>query len=71
MNGGIALLSLGVPQWIGRVLRGNTVPIRFAGVDIDPLPKGPARFGRAQARVRGDANGIGLAQQCLLMATSS
>jgi acyl transferase domain-containing protein len=31
-NKGIALLSLGVPQWIGRVLRGNTV-VRHAGID--------------------------------------
>jgi hypothetical protein len=36
-----------------------------ARVDTDPLPKGLAGFGRARARVLTDANGIGLAQQCL------
>jgi hypothetical protein len=41
-----------------------------ARVDTDPFPKGLAGFGRARARVLADANGIGLAQQCLPSATS-
>jgi hypothetical protein len=41
-----------------------------ARVDTDPLPKGLAGFGRARARVLAGANGIGLAQRCLLSATS-
>jgi hypothetical protein len=41
-----------------------------ARVDTDPLPKGLAGFGRARAQVLADANGIGLAQRCLLSATS-
>jgi hypothetical protein len=39
-------------------------------VNTDPLPKGLAGFGRARARVLADANGISLAQRCLLSATS-
>jgi hypothetical protein len=41
-----------------------------AKMDTDPLPKELAGFGRARARVFADANGIGLAQRCLLSATS-
>jgi hypothetical protein len=41
-----------------------------AKVDTDPFPKGLAGFGRARARVLVDANGIGLAQQCLPSAIS-
>jgi hypothetical protein len=43
---------------------------KSARVDTDPLPKGFAGFGRAQAQVLADANGIGLAQRCLPSAIS-